>query len=167
MAGINGAWYNWFGQFGISGTKMPNFQSITDVYPRLKVIRVIPNWDNLLNVPLSQRSWDGAVYKSYNSYISSDVMYTHHWKNPKKLFAVYNTVNGKIKLRPNETIVSIKNVNGYFEENIDVKNLFKITSKTDGDEIVFANPATVIIDNDALNNQVKGNGYIITLAPRS
>lgn len=163
-AGINGAWYNWFLKFGGNNGSMPNFQSITAVYPRLKLIRVIPNWDNLLNVPLSQRSWDGAIYKSSNGYISSDVMYSHHWKNPNKLFAVFNTVNGKIKLRQGETVSSIKDTNGYFEENADVRNLFKITPKADGDEITFANPASIVIAKDSLNNQVKGNGYIFTLS---
>ena len=39
-AGINGAWYNWFGRFG--GSKLddqayiPDFRSITEVYPPLK-----------------------------------------------------------------------------------------------------------------------------------
>ncbi|MEK7233676.1 MAG: hypothetical protein AAB268_07665, partial [Elusimicrobiota bacterium] len=46
-AAINGAWYNWFGNHGGQGN-MPSFsKNITLVYPRLKLIRLIPNWDNL------------------------------------------------------------------------------------------------------------------------
>ncbi|MDN3515981.1 MAG: hypothetical protein NG747_16510, partial [Candidatus Brocadia sp.] len=63
--GINGAWYHWAPMFGAAGN-MPDFQSITEVWPRLKLIRCIPNWDNLNNVPLSDRSWNNTtgVYQS-------------------------------------------------------------------------------------------------------
>ncbi|MBL1170655.1 MAG: hypothetical protein D8M50_17815, partial [Candidatus Brocadia sp. AMX1] len=78
-AGINRAWYNWFLRFGGTGN-MPSFQNITEVYPRLKLIRCLPNWDNLNNVPLTDRSWDGSVYRSTKSYASSDVMYSRQPK---------------------------------------------------------------------------------------
>ncbi|MBM2817918.1 MAG: hypothetical protein HW401_508, partial [Parcubacteria group bacterium] len=86
-AGINGAWYNWFGRWGGAGD-LPNFQSITEVYPRLKLIRLIPNWDNLRNIPLSQRTWNNSttdpIYSSKKnttdpnptSYFDSHVMYS-------------------------------------------------------------------------------------------
>src|SRR3989338_2776893 len=94
-AGINGAWYNWFGLFS-EGDNTVNFSSITQVYPRLKLVKSIPNWDNLNNIPLANRSWDGNVYQSTQngqpqSYISSDVMYSRQWKNGK-LFVVFNTI---------------------------------------------------------------------------
>ena len=84
-AGISGAWYRWFGHFGGEAAGSKNFQSITEVYPRLKLIRLIPNWDNLNNITLVNRNWDGSVYQStkdgqLQSYISSDVMYSRHWK---------------------------------------------------------------------------------------
>ena len=53
-AGINGAWYDWFGRFGGTGN-MPKFTTISAVYPRLKLIRLIPNWDNLNNIPLTSQ----------------------------------------------------------------------------------------------------------------
>ncbi|NUO09234.1 MAG: hypothetical protein HUU08_11230 [Candidatus Brocadia sp.] len=155
-AGINGAWYNWFGRWG-GFRSMPNFKYITEVYPRLKLIRCIPNWDNLNNVPLYDRSWDGSVYRSTKSYISSDVMYSHHPKTGK-LFAVFNTKNGVIKLNAGEKIDSVNRVNGYFEEAEDGSADVDIF----GDEIRLK--SNVGIDVDANNGQIKGKGYIFTLS---
>ena len=116
-AGINGAWYNWFGRFGGRGD-MPDFQSITEVYPRLKLIRCLPNWDNLNNVNLSERSWDGMVYQSTKSYASSDVMYSRHPKTGK-LFAVFLTMSGAIMLNAGETVTSVERTDGFFVESGD------------------------------------------------
>src|SRR3990170_5124335 len=116
-AGINGAWYNWFGRFG--GTRdMPDFKSIAKVYPRLKLIRCLPNWDNLNNVPLTDRSWDGSVYHSTKSYVSSDVMYSRHPKTGK-LFAVFLTLSGIITLNAGETVTSVERTDGFFVESGD------------------------------------------------
>ena len=92
-AGINGAWYNWFGRFGGTGT-MPDFTDINEVFPRLKLIRAIPNWDNLNTIPLANRSWNGSLYQSktnsgnLQSHISGDVMYSRHWKDRQTLRGV-------------------------------------------------------------------------------
>ncbi|OOP57492.1 MAG: hypothetical protein AYP45_03110 [Candidatus Brocadia carolinensis] len=155
-AGINGAWYNWLSRFGNS----PNFDSITLVYPRLKLVRCIPNWDNLNSIPLASRSWDGSVYRSTKSYISSDVMYSRHPKTGK-LFAVFNTTNGVIKLNTGESVTSVKRTDGYFIETVDGSADFTIS----GNEIRLK--STVAIPVDSSNGQVKGNGYIITLAGTS
>ena len=168
-AGINGAWYNWFGRFGGTGD-MPGFNSITEVYPRLKLIRLIPNWDNLNNIPLANRSWDGSVYQSktssdsLQSYISSDVMYSHHWKTGK-IFAVFNTTNttqGKIKLNAGETITSLQKTDGYFIEAGDAASDLTVTDTSNGKEITLN--STVAIPMDSTNGQVKGIGYILTVA---
>ncbi|WP_295103873.1 sialidase family protein, partial [uncultured Candidatus Kuenenia sp.] len=113
-AGINGAWYNWFGDTG----DMPDFESITKVDSGLKLIRCLPNWDNLNNVPLSERSWDGSVYQSTKSYAGSDVMYSRHPKTGK-LFAVFLTLSGAITLNAGETATSVKRTDGYFIESVD------------------------------------------------
>ncbi|WP_295103870.1 hypothetical protein, partial [uncultured Candidatus Kuenenia sp.] len=113
-AGINGAWYNWFGDTG----DMPGFKSITEVSPRLKLIRCIPNWDNLNNVPLSERTWDGSVYHSTKSYAGSDVMYSRHPKTGK-LFAVFLTLSGAITLNVGETVTAVQRTDGYFVESGD------------------------------------------------
>lgn len=104
-AGINWAWYNWFGRFGGNGD-MPGFQRITEVYPRLKLIRCLPNWDNLNKIPLDYHLWDDRVYQSTKSYASSDVIYSRHPKRGK-LFAVFITRNGVVKLNPGEKVTSV------------------------------------------------------------
>ncbi|MCL4872385.1 MAG: hypothetical protein KJ063_25770, partial [Anaerolineae bacterium] len=116
-AGINGGWYNWFGWFGDTGD-MSGFKSITEVSPRLKLIRCIPNWDNLNNVPLSERTWDGSVYHSTKSYAGSDVMYSRHPKTGK-LFAVFLTLSGAITLNVGETVTAVQRTDGYFVESGD------------------------------------------------
>lgn len=123
---------------------------------RLKLIRVISNWDNLTNVPLPDRSWDGSVYKSSRSYISSDVMYSRHWKS-NKLFAVFMSTNGVVKINDGETITNIKSVDDYFIETGDASTDFIIT----GNEIRLK--SSVTIDVDSTNNQTKGKGYIFNL----
>ena len=44
-------------------------------------------------------------------------MYSRHWKTGK-LFAVFTSTSGVVKLKPGETLVSIRSANGYFEENL-------------------------------------------------
>ncbi|MCK6468364.1 MAG: LamG domain-containing protein [Candidatus Brocadia sinica] len=155
-AGINGAWYNWFLRFGGTGD-MPNFQSITEVYPRLKLIRCLPNWDNLNTVPLVDRSWDGSVYRSTKSYASSDVMYSRQPKTGK-LFVVFVTKNGVVKLNAGETVTGVQRADGYFIESGDGSADVAIV----GDEIRLK--SGVSIDVDATNGQVKGRGYIFTVS---
>lgn len=116
-AGVNGSWYNWFGRYGGTGD-MPAFQNISEVYPRLKLIRCVPNWDNLARVPLDKRMWNGSIYQSSRSFISSDIIYSRHWKT-EKLFAVFLTENGVIKLQPGESVVSVKRTDSYFIESTD------------------------------------------------
>lgn len=162
-AAFNGSWYNWFGQFGISGTNMPNFQSITDVYPRLKLIRCVPNWDNLNNAPLPTRSYDTTtgIYQSDNSYISSDIIYTRNHKNPKKIYVVWNTHNGILNLRTGEQISTIKRTDGYFGEISGSVGDGTPDVNISGLSITLKN--TVAIPVDTSNNQIKGIGYIITI----
>lgn len=155
-AGINRAWYNWFLRFGGTGN-MPSFQNITEVYPRLKLIRCLPNWDNLNNVPLTDRSWDGSVYRSTKSYASSDVMYSRQPKTGK-LFVVFVTKNGVVKLNAGETVTGVQRADGYFIESGDGSADVAIV----GDEIRLK--SGVSIDVDATNGQVKGRGYIFTVS---
>ena len=129
-AGINGAWYNWFGRFGGTGN-MPGFNSITEVYPRLKLIRVISNWDNFNKVLLSDRSWDGSVYRSQKdgrlqSYVDENLMYSRQPKNGK-IFVVFNNHSGALTLNSGETVTSISKVDDYFIESVDATGDFKIS----------------------------------------
>ena len=167
-AGINGAWYNWLARFGGTGD-MPAFNNIALVYPRLKLIRAIPNWDNLNNISLVNRSWDGSIYQSIKdgnlqSYISSDLMYSRH-PETGKLFVVFNTANGKIKLNPGETVASIQKIDDYFMETTSAAADFTVISNPEGSEIILK--STVAIPSDSANGQVKGAGYILTITTSS
>ncbi|MBF8264796.1 MAG: hypothetical protein HW384_660 [Dehalococcoidia bacterium] len=165
-AGINGAWYTWFGLWGFKGAT-PHFLSITEVYPRVKLIRCIPNWDNLNGIATASRSWNNSTtdpiynsYDSYNnqqSYIDGNVMYSRHPKT-EKLFAVFLTTNGIINLKTNETVVSMQHADGYFIESGDASADFDIT----GTKIRLKSSVSIAVDST--NGQVKGNGYILTLS---
>lgn len=158
-AGMNGAWCNWFGRWG-GFRSMPNFRHATEVYPRLKLVKCIPNWDNLNNIPLGERSWDDGVYRSPKSFISGDVMYSRHPKT-KKLFVVFNSTKGVLRLNAGERVESVKRAGGYFEEAEDGKADFEMR----GTELRLR--GDVKIEVDAGNGQVKGNGYIVTLSQSS
>lgn len=125
-AGINWAWYNWFGRWDSGTSNLVNFGTMEDLYPRLKLVRCIPNWDNLRRVPLVRRFWDetASIYRSYQritdskpvSFIGPDVMHSRHWRNRNKIYAVFTTKNGIIELNSNDSVISISRVNGFFEE---------------------------------------------------
>lgn len=109
-AAINGSWYNWFGKFGGDGD-MPNYQNIYEIPARLKLIRVIPGWDNLKQVPLASRVWDGSSYASTNSYADANVIYSRQ-PTTNKIFAVFLNSNGRVKLPHGETLVSVMRTDG-------------------------------------------------------
>ncbi|MCC6220847.1 MAG: LamG domain-containing protein [Deltaproteobacteria bacterium] len=170
-AGINGAWYNWFGHFGVNSAN-PRWEKIEDVYPRLKLIRVIPNWDNLRNVPLLQRSWNGIttdpIYQSRQlasdpnpvSYFDQHVMYSRHWKT-KKIFAVFNDNISPVKLNPGETVTSIECVDGYFMETKGCAGEFDLTK---GLEIKSTLDFCAPLQTTPCIPKSIGKGYIFTVA---
>lgn len=148
-AGVNGAWFNWSILFGNSGTA-GTWTNITQVYPRLKLVKCVPNWDNLNNILLANRSWNGSVYQSTNSYISKDVIYSRHWKTAK-LYAVFVTTNGIINLNAGEIVTSVQRTDGYFRES------------GDGAADVTISGLTIRI-NSGLNTD---KGYIFTIASQA
>ncbi len=170
-AGSSGSWFDWYGRFGGSGN-MPDFQSITAVYPRLKLIRVIPNWDNLNGIAINatSRVWNNSttdpVYNSYDSngyqqsHIDGNVMYSRQ-PNTGKLFAVFLTTNGVITLKAGEAVTSMQNTDGYFIEAGDAASDLTVTDTPNGKEIALN--STVTIPIDSTNGQVKGAGYILTV----
>lgn len=143
-AAINGSWFSWFGRFG-GNTDMPNYLNIYEVPARLKLIRMLPNWDNIINVPLTERIWDGNVYKSPNSYADSNIIYSRH-PVTGKIFAVFLNSSGNIRLSENEQISSVNRTDGFFIESDDGTNDLQISNG----EIRLINPAGL------------GKGYIIS-----
>ncbi len=113
-AAIYGAWFGWFGRFGGTGD-MPSFENIYDVPARLQLVRMVPVWDNLQNIPLDQRSWDGRVYHSPNSFISNKVISSLQPKT-NKLFIVFLDESGSVTIPEGFEIDEVYKTNNMFIE---------------------------------------------------
>jgi hypothetical protein len=117
QAAINGAWFSWYGRFGGTGD-MPDYQSISEVPPRLKLIRVLPNYENINQTPLKQRTWDGTTYKSGNAYASPKAIGVLQ-PGTSKYFMVLMASDGEIPIPVDKTIKSISRTNNLFLETGD------------------------------------------------
>jgi hypothetical protein len=126
-AGINDSWFGWYGRFSGSGDRVP-MKNIYEVPNWLQLIRVVPNWDNLNNIPLSKRSWDGLAYTSTNSRIDDNIIYSRQPKT-QKLFVVFLNGKGELNLNPGEKIVSISRVDSYFCEAGDGSRDLKVRGR--------------------------------------
>jgi hypothetical protein len=125
MAAINGAWFSWYGRFGGTGD-MPHFRSVRDVPQRIRLVRMLANWENLHNIPLSERAWDGKVYSSPTSYVSPDVMYLTQ-PGTNKIFVLFLSPDGEVNLpgpaentsifRTDDMFMELENGEGDFEIN--------------------------------------------------
>ena len=123
-AAINKAWFNWYGRFGGTGD-MPSYKSIVDVPARLKLIRILANWENLNNTSVSDRKWDGTVYQSPTAYASPNAISIIQPKTGK-LFFVLLKLNGVINLPKGKKIRAIYRTDGLFCETVDGKADFII-----------------------------------------
>ena len=123
---INKSWFNWFGRLGGTGD-MPLYKSLRDVPARLKLIRALPNWENLNNTPITSRTWNGVVYKSPNAY-ASDSAISVIQPNTGKQFIVFLKSSGVVDLPVGKLAKSISLTDGLFREATDAKADFIITS---------------------------------------
>lgn len=155
-AAMNGAWYNWFGpiRFGAQGDAVgPKYTDISEVPARLKLVRVIAGWDNIAGVDLRNRAWDGTTYRSPNSFISSDIIYSRR-PDTRELYVVFMTRQGQVQLRSGERVASVQRVD----------NLFGKLGNALAD--VTADQETIRLNSSAaLPGNGSGVGYIITLVP--
>ena len=125
LAGVHGLWFNSFGRFDAQKT---------DIATRgrdLVVARLIPNWDNLNAVPMSERSWDAKakVYRSPKSYADKDVLYSRQ-PVTGKVFVVFRSAEGKVHLHPDETVTDIRRTNELFEPVHDGRTELTIDGRT-------------------------------------
>ena len=172
-AGINGAWYNWFRRFGGSSSGadyIPNFQNITEVSPRLKLIRCIPNWANLVYIPLVDRYLEndnGTVScrimnvsknNRIESYISNKVMYGYHIKKlDKEIYGCFleNDVDmGTVTVSSGEGVRRIWSVNSYYEKDTNVTNYFTFSNN------VIAPKASFVVEAGT------GTGFIVEIGTK-
>ena len=113
-AAINGAWFSWYGRFGGTGD-MPAFKSIAEVPFRLKLIRVLANWENLNRTPLAKRSWDGTTYLSPTAFAGPDAIAVLQ-PTTGKLFVVFLTEKGEAELPKGKKVVAIYQADSLFCE---------------------------------------------------
>ena len=126
-AALKGSWFNWYGRFGGTGD-MINFNNPDELPPFLQLIRVIPNWDNLCSIPLKNRIWKSNIYKSPNSFMDKNIIYSRH-PFTQKLFVVFLNKKGFIKLKDGESVLSVKKADKYFREDNDAISELKIENK--------------------------------------
>ena len=134
-AGLYGAWFGWYG--GDIIDMKDNSGNL--IYTNdLQLLRAIPDWDNLSHVsvpPFGQnsssttRQWTGSIYRSARSYASDKVIYSRH-PSTGELFAVFQSLDGIIRLNNNEQVSSAYFVNDWFSKtNESALSALNITSQ--------------------------------------
>ena len=100
-AGKYGAWMAWYFRFN------ENSVTLDKVAPQEKLVRVVPNWDNIAGVPLNRRKLDmrDTTYVSPNSRLDGKVMQSRH-PETGKIFAIFLSDSGKVKLDSREKLVA-------------------------------------------------------------
>lgn len=180
MAAKNGAWYNWFGRFSNAfnppaGLTMPDFPSIDKVYPRLKLIRLVANWDNLNQTPFLERRWDATtgIYSSPNSYFSSHLIYSRRPKTDK-IFVVFNDALEPLKLKSGTQIKEIQCADSYFGPSGSCRADFLITISPTGvptltlkNNVVLPKDSCGVKAKDDIDfeKELKNKGYTCAITP--
>lgn len=144
LASVNGSFFSWFGRYGGSGDT-PNYKRISEVPDRLKLIRVLTNWENSNNVALKDRKWVNGIYSSPCARATKNLIAL---KKPgaDKIFIVFIDKDESYNVPDGYKIERISGTDGSFCENGASSEL--VISKNN----VFAKDAAL------------GKGYIISLA---
>lgn len=139
-AAINGSWYNYFGRFA---NIFPD-DLVVDVYPRLKLVRAVPNFCNLSDVGTSNCTWDGNTFSATKASIAGDMpfawigtstMWVHKWGSARgypfgvnetsDLYVVKHGTGTEniepLQIDPDRIVYQVKRLNGYMEEDVDGK----------------------------------------------
>jgi hypothetical protein len=136
IAANQGSWFGYYGNIA----KKDNYECVNGI-PQLKndeekewvktndlqLLHAIPNWDNLLGIPVpefgnprpdDERKWDpiNLIYKSPNSYASPDVIYSRHFQTGE-LFLAFMSLIGEVILKPSEQVISAEFADRYFARN--------------------------------------------------
>jgi hypothetical protein len=142
-AAVHGAWFSWYGRFGGTGD-MPKFKSVTEIPARLKLIRVLANWENKNQTPMISRKWDGEKYSSPNAYADSTVIFIKH-PSESLIFFVFQTETGRVTLDKMKRITDIFTTDDLFRKTGSAMSQFTISENS-------------ISPND---NSMLGKGYIL------
>lgn len=173
------SYYNWFGRYGGSGD-MPDYQAVADVPVRLKLIRCIPNWDNLIlvdaqgdllststtrvadteNGTASYHSIDTNKNNRMNSHINNHAYWGRYCKNPDtKVYAAIGTNSSAatFTLPSGQIFLSANYMNDYCEPAGTATSDFMFNSATG----ILSLAPGVTVDSSGWT------GYIITLGTTS
>jgi len=144
-AAMNGSGFAWYGRFGGTGD-MPNYKSISEVPPRLKLIRLLTNWEDRNGTAVAARTWDGTTYKSKTATASPDVIALNK-PGTQKIYVVFLTMQGKVSLPAGKSIATISQTDNFYAESgngsVDIASQNKILKPKKSDCL--------------------GKGYVITL----
>ena len=112
IAGRQGSWFSYIVGMGVDKTYVNGAWVFNNA---LQLIRAVPNFDNLAEVPLSARTYNPAsqTYNSPNSHASPSVVYSRNPVN-REMYAVFLRTTGTITLRPNEYVASAVYANDVF-----------------------------------------------------
>jgi hypothetical protein len=116
IAATQGSWYGSFSVVDFAWVINSGMNAI-------QLLHAMPNWDNLANA--SNRSWNGAVYASSNSYADFNIVYSRHPKTSKH-FVVFRSGTAVLPLRASETVVSVHCVDDIFIEREDCADHFAV-----------------------------------------
>lgn len=105
---------SWFGWYGVTSVEQTNSQGVLIHNNAMQLLRSLPNWDNLAQVPLTNRKFD-AINNVYSSTISSFSNHVIKGLNPinNELYLVFLDNTGKIDIS-GQKIVSAKFVDALF-----------------------------------------------------
>lgn len=103
-AATQGSWLGWYGEYNVQDLAPNGSLMFTNDHQLLKVI---PNWDNLAGVPLTQRSFDAAtnVYHSPTSHAAADLIYSRRY-DTGEVYAVYRELTAAITVPQDATIAT-------------------------------------------------------------
>jgi len=113
IAAMQGSWFGWYGETSLDKLdKQGNLIHTNE----MQLLRVIPNWDNLAGVPLTERSFniDANQYASPNSRFDSMIVQSRNPIN-NELYVVFKSVESEINLN-GKKITSASFVDDYFNK---------------------------------------------------
>lgn len=163
LAAANGAWTAFFGMPEGNG-HTPGFGSISQMPARLKLVKAIPVWENILNVPLEKRKWDGKTYESPTARISSGA-YSGLQPETDKLFFVFLSADGKAKIPEGYEAGPIYLADGLFRE---IRPLFD--NPKSSYQRTLQDGRTMKIENSEIRptaSYIINNGYIMYLKKKA
>jgi hypothetical protein len=114
VAASKGCVFGW-DAFFTEAEDLPAYTGVREVPARLKLVRMIPNWENMHRTPLDRRRWDGEVYSSPQSYISNEVIYSVQPRTDR-LFVVFLTAPASVEIPDAYASASVYQTDDLFVE---------------------------------------------------